>query len=521
MLKNNIPVLCYHNVSDVDGHTPDMFRQHLDAICDAGWRTLSGRELLAVARGKKRPPRKSLVLTFDDGHISNWLTVVPELEKRGMVGTFFILTDFTVPGEARTAMTAPEPLPMTPSFRAALRDGDYSQFINESEIQAMLGKGMEVYAHGCRHQGIFLDLKPLVRMGHKKAHWGNWSIYPRQDDAWPTFKVASAYVYNGFRPEFADGGEPRFVKRSTEERAAFCLDDFQKSFERIRALNGYEEQLFCWPWGQYDEKAEEALRTAGYVGAFTLERWANTSGTNPFRLHRLGVNRRNDADWLLRRLKMYRYAATANMFFKLFTKRAEVGAVLYATDSDALSVDSRRLLGDIEAMTALGVRTCALVPPASAINAELEGLGAEVIPFDGFGRPLRGGRFLKRLVREKGIDVVHAFGRAQGAGALARLMGAKCRLFMDQGTVPRSGAFFRLRALCADGVIVPSARCADALREHGAGKAALSVVRDACAGSASGAESDGNAVNRQLSPATVGHRLMRVYMGETLSEPEA
>ena len=273
MIRTSIPVLCYHNVSDVDGHSPERFREHLDAIADAGYRTISSRELLSVVRGKMKAPRKSVVLTFDDGHISNWLAVVPELERRGMTGTFFALTDFTVPGKVRSLNNAPELHTMSECFKSAHRDGDFSQFINESEIKAMLGKGMEVFSHGCSHQGAFRTFKADWKMGDENAHWGAWTIYPGFDPKWPVFKVFSAYVYNGFWPTLNGGTDPKFTLRPTRERLEFCRRDFRKSLERIRELNGFDEQLFCWPWGQFCQDAEAELKKAGYVGAFSLERF--------------------------------------------------------------------------------------------------------------------------------------------------------------------------------------------------------------------------------------------------------
>lgn len=338
MIRTSIPVLCYHNVSQVDGHTPERFCEHLDAIKDAGFRTISGRELLSVVRGDMEAPKKSVVLTFDDGHISNWLTVVPELVKRDMTGTFFALTDFTVPGEVRTAKTAPEMVRMPDAFKEALMHGDYSQFINESEYKAMLDQGMEIFSHGCRHQPVFRTLRPYALMGQKHARWTAWGIYPDFNPDYPTYDDGSAYVYDGFTPELRQGQPPRMVARPTKERLDLCRRDFKESYERMRELNGYDEQLFCWPWGHFCDDAEAELKRAGYVGAFTLEQWANVSGTNPYRLNRLGVGRNKSGKWVQMRLAMYGTDPAARVFFKLHRKRPEVKSVLYTTDSVRLSV---------------------------------------------------------------------------------------------------------------------------------------------------------------------------------------
>jgi glycosyltransferase involved in cell wall biosynthesis len=482
----SIPVLCYHNVSDVSGHTPEMFREHLDAMADAGWRTISARDLLAVTRGEMKPPKKSLVLTFDDGHVSNWITVVPELEKRNMTGTFFALTDFTVPGEERDADSAPEMLHMKRALRNAFVDEDFSQFINESEIRAMLDKGMEVFSHGCRHQAAFMNLVPDGHLGDGVTHWGGWSIYPGQNDSWPTFKPGSGYVYDGFWPVFDGTGVSRFVKRTGEERRAFCRRDFRRSLKRMRELNGLDEQLFCWPWGQFDPVAEAELKDAGYVGAFTLERSANTRGTNPFRLNRLGVAAKKEGKWVQTRLRMYGTTASARIFFKKFHKKPEVSTVLYATDSNKLSGGSRQMVNNVKAMADMGLKVYAVVTPDTAINGALEpfkGENVEVIHFDGFSEYLKAGKFLKALVAEKGVDVVHTFhNRAYKMGVLARLLGAQCKLFINRGVISRPNAVFFLWTALSNGVIANSAQCAEVMRKYGVFGKRLNVVYNAYAG---------------------------------------
>lgn len=480
MIITSIPVFCYHNISNVDGLTPAMFREHLDAILDAGYRTITARELLSVVRGGMKPPKKSVVLTFDDGHVSNWLAAVPELEKRDMTGTFFTLADYTAPGAARTGNTAPALLSMPDSLRAAFT-GDLSQFVNEDEIRAMLGKGMEVFSHGLSHTGAFISLKNP--RGITNAHWASWAIYPGETPDWPHYRVGSAYAYDGYWPRHEPGEFPRMVKRSVEERRAFCREDFRRSMERIRALNGCDEQLFCWPWGQFDAVSEAELKKAGFAGAFTLERRANGPGTDPFRINRIGVGKRKDGRWVRSRLRMYSNTLTANLFIKLHRKRFEVGSVLYATDSDKVSGGSRQMVNNIKAMLAMGLTVYALIKPDTPINDALAGLDVEIIHFDRFRKYREAGRFLKNLVEEKGIDVVHTFhNRAYKAGVLARLMGARCKLFINRGVISRPNAVFFLWTRMADGVIANSAQCAEVLRGHHVKPSLLNVVYNAYAG---------------------------------------
>ena len=480
MIRSSIPVFCYHNVSKIDGHTPERFAEHLDAILDAGWRTISGRDLLGVVRGEKTAPRKSVVLTFDDGHLSNWLTVVPELEKRSMTGTFFALTDFIAPGEPRTRDSAPAMKTMPEAFKDALQGEDFSQFVNEGEIRAMLDRGMEVFSHGCRHQGTFRTLRPLARMGEAHARWPAWSIYPGFNPDWPTFDDASGYVYDGFKPVLDGSGAPRFVMRTPQERLDFCRKDFARSLRRMRELNQFPEQLFCWPWGQFCDDARTELEAAGYAGAFTLERWVNARGTDPFRLNRIGVGRPKTGSWVQARLRMYGSDPTARVFFKLHTKKPEIKRVLYATDSLRLSGGSRQLLNNIKAMRDLGAQVHAVLHPDSSLAREAAGLGATVTTFDRFKDYLHAGAFLKQLVREHEIDVVHTFhNRAYKMGVIARLLGAKNKLFINRGVISRPNDIFFLWTAAANGVICNSAKCADVLARYRVAKKRLNVVYNA------------------------------------------
>lgn len=91
------PVIMYHDIK-IEAH--DMFDVLLDDFCaqldwlrENNYETLSMEDFVSYVKEGKEFPEKSILLTFDDGYngISNY--VIPELEKRGMKATFFIITD--------------------------------------------------------------------------------------------------------------------------------------------------------------------------------------------------------------------------------------------------------------------------------------------------------------------------------------------------------------------------------------------------------------------------------------------
>lgn len=486
-MPTSIPVLCYHNVSDCDGHSPRRFEEHLAAIRDAGYRSISARELVAGMRADAPLPDKACVLTFDDCHLSNWTVAAPLLAKYGLTATFFCVTDFIGQGARRPQHgpegDGPELFTAPESFRRVLDADDRSQFLNEAELKAMIADyGFEVYAHSARHQGCFRSLVKTADLGDAHAHWSATGIYPeamrRAPGATrlPLFEAGSAYVYNGYWPVHGSpeaGGGVYYRRRTDAERRALCLEDFGRCLERIRDINGHgDEQYFCWPWGQFDALAEACLRETGFKAAFTLERSANVAGGDPMRIFRIGVGKTKDGAWVERRLRMYSGSLRARVFFKYLRKRPEITSVLYMTDSAKLSGGSRQMVNNILGMRESGLRVTAVIPPDSEIRAALAPLTSgenpvEVVEFGGFKQYVRAASFVAELAGRVGADVVHTFhARAYKSAALARLAGARFSLFINRGVIFPPNTIFALYTLMAQGVTVNSRGCAEVLRKY-------------------------------------------------------
>lgn len=481
----SIPVLCYHDVSRAGGHTPEVFEEHLAAIRDMGFSTVSATTLVRAMRGEIAMPERACVLTFDDCHLSNWTLVAPLLVKYDMCGVFFCVTDFIGQGRKRgqaapdseSGEGGPELMSAPDSFRLALERGDFSQFLNEAELTAMVRDyGFEVFAHSSRHQGCFRNMVRTARLGDAHAHWSASGIYPedlRQEGAM-LFEHGSAYAYNGHwpLPPATPGALPVYRRRTDAERLAFCREDFRRSLERMAAINKAPEQYFCWPWGQFDAISEQALRETGFTAAFTLERSANVAGGDVMRIHRVGVGKTKNGAWVQSRLAMYASSMKARVFFKYLRKRPEVASVVYMTDSDKFSGGSRQMYNNVLGMQASGLRVTAVVPPGSAMLPALRRLAEgdnpmEVVEFGGFRQYVRAASFVRGLAERVGADVVHTFhSRAYKSAALAKLLGARFRLFINRGVIFPPNAIFALYALAAQGVVCNSRQCAEVLRRY-------------------------------------------------------
>lgn len=90
------PVLMYHGIHDserddgvfnpVYSVTTDAFRRQLDRLADLGFTT--------VRLDEHREETHPVVLTFDDGDVSNLEVALPLLQERGMVAEFFVTSGF-------------------------------------------------------------------------------------------------------------------------------------------------------------------------------------------------------------------------------------------------------------------------------------------------------------------------------------------------------------------------------------------------------------------------------------------
>src|SRR6185369_760149 len=92
------PVLVYHNISAQDkgrlsiaAHT---FEAQIRQLHDEGFQAISLADFVAFTTGRRQLPRKSVLLTFDDGYKSFVQYARPTLKDYGFGATLFVYSDF-------------------------------------------------------------------------------------------------------------------------------------------------------------------------------------------------------------------------------------------------------------------------------------------------------------------------------------------------------------------------------------------------------------------------------------------
>lgn len=147
-----VPILVYHQAVDEDfdlnkvpvGVRPyylrkKAFTQQMEYLFDQGFKTLTLGEFVSFFKRDRQLSTKSILLTFDDGHISNYTCVYPILCRFNFRATFFLIVE---------KIGKPEKL-------------------NWEQIMEMASNGMEMGSHTMTHpfpsdlkeDGIFWELK--------------------------------------------------------------------------------------------------------------------------------------------------------------------------------------------------------------------------------------------------------------------------------------------------------------------------------------------------------------------------
>lgn len=90
-----VPVLMYHHLdqtgNDTTLITPEHFEAQIAALAAAGYTAVLPDELEAYVREGMPLPQKPILITFDDGYLSNYTLAFPILQKYRMKATIFVI----------------------------------------------------------------------------------------------------------------------------------------------------------------------------------------------------------------------------------------------------------------------------------------------------------------------------------------------------------------------------------------------------------------------------------------------
>lgn len=155
--SSTIPVLMYHHVSPAPGHinvSPQHFEDQLAWLKKHGYQSLTSDAFAAHLRGGGAPP-KSVLITFDDGYLDNYVYAYPLLKKYGFQAIIFLVTSWIGDGPQR-AYSGQSDVPEVLSHRESMGRVENGLFddvaLRWSEVQAMQADGVcEFHSHTHTH----------------------------------------------------------------------------------------------------------------------------------------------------------------------------------------------------------------------------------------------------------------------------------------------------------------------------------------------------------------------------------
>jgi len=123
-----VPILCYHNLDrQAKGRlvlAASSFEEQMRYLKKEGYHVISLKEFVEFMSFKRQLPRKSVVLTFDDGYRAFKDYAYPVLKELGFSATLFVYTDYV--GAGRNAFSW-------------------------EELKALAAEGFDVEAHSKTH----------------------------------------------------------------------------------------------------------------------------------------------------------------------------------------------------------------------------------------------------------------------------------------------------------------------------------------------------------------------------------
>ncbi|SAK47976.1 polysaccharide deacetylase family protein [Caballeronia fortuita] len=280
-----VPVLMYHHVSTSPGMitvSPDNFAAQMEYLARAGYRTIGSAQLAAFLSGED-VPEKSLVITFDDGYLDNWVHAHPVLKRHDFTALCFLVSDW--PGEGDVRPNA-------------------STVSNASNALAGLPRLLD------HHAGEY-----AIENGRADDVILRWSEIEAMRDA-GTFEFHS-HTHTHVRWDQATV--------STDDKRKGLKDDLSLARAALRTRLGEVSDHLCWPQGYYDDDYRQVAMHAGFRHFYTCHTGTNV-GANPLDRHASGDAERTikrlevrdrPASWLASRLWVHTRPAISRAYLKI------------------------------------------------------------------------------------------------------------------------------------------------------------------------------------------------------------
>ena len=347
--KKIIPVLMFHSIGLqkspwIYSHISEsvaFFEKKLKLFKKKCFNSIFWFELYEYMQKKRDIPENSIMLTFDDGYLDNWIYVYPYLKKYNIKATIFVNPEFADPGNKKRLN-----IEDVWEGRCGIKDLEPRGFLNWAEMREMEKSGLiDIQSHSMTHTWYFSGQRIVDYHKPAKISPYPWLFWNKKPDQKP-------FYLNNDQQSFVKYGHPVFeheksliVKRYyPDENFIFELIDFieknggetffstkewQKKLEKqtlkihhgnlykgeYESENEYLQRIkqeltlskkiieqklhkqvdfICWPGGGYNNTVLKFSRKAGYkawtLSSRDLSSFRNIPGVNAENIKRIGTS---------------------------------------------------------------------------------------------------------------------------------------------------------------------------------------------------------------------------------------
>lgn len=336
-------VLLYHHVDPHDAITPEVFDWQMEYLQRHKYHVISLSELLQSIKGMRKIPKKSIVITFDDGFLNTWVYAYPILKKHGFKATLFMVT-----GLAGGLSTPPrfnledlmkrncqesdlyrrgDVFHPSPADRENNPDVPLPDFLTWKELKIMQESGIvDIQSHSRHHQSVYQSEKILEF--HIPAFKNRkWPIAGDCRLGTPLYQRGSALAVKQYKgdPFLAEtlvnyvnqhGGENFFKNKqkavidktlrkvvkaykarsklqgSYEDDSSWCERVKRELLQSKQDIEKHLDKSCCylaWPWGEYNPVVLQLAREVGYEATVTTDKGANIPGSDVMQIRRFKI----------------------------------------------------------------------------------------------------------------------------------------------------------------------------------------------------------------------------------------
>jgi len=247
--------------------SPETFEEHMAYLARKKYHALAADEFLEFLQGKRALGGRSVLITFDDGYLDNYVYAWPILKRYGLKATIFAITGLVGEGAARTYLGAAKVLPATPDHRsckAAITEGRADEvMLRWSEIETMTASGaVEVHSHTHTHQ-----------------RWDQ-------------------------------------LHTDKSQRLTTVETDLTASRDALKRRLGKDSRHLCWPWGYFEPEYQAIAARVGFPAQYTTARGVNVAGGDHRCIPRLVIKDRGTG-WFGTRVWAYSRPRIGELYIRL------------------------------------------------------------------------------------------------------------------------------------------------------------------------------------------------------------